>query len=83
MKNKYTTIPVTMEVKMILEKMKGDQDWSNFLKSLVEEYLRLKRIIAARELQLRFSEEMEKALMDSIKSMRKLRMREISGEDSY
>ncbi|MHA1617305.1 MAG: hypothetical protein ACTSX9_08385 [Candidatus Njordarchaeales archaeon] len=83
MKNKYTTIPVTIEVKMILEKIKGNQDWSSFLKNLVEEYLRLKRIIAARELQLRFSEEVEKALMESIRSMRKLRMREIFGEDSH
>jgi len=82
MARKYTTIPITIEVKTLLESLKGDMDWSDFLKSLIEDYLRLKRIIAARELQSRFNEKVEKAVLESIKSMRKLSMKEISNEDS-
>lgn len=33
----YSTIPVKREVKRILEKDKGDQDWSEYLLSLYEE----------------------------------------------
>jgi len=82
MRSKYTTIPVTTEVKMLLEKLKGDRDWSDFLKSLVEDYLRLKKIIAAWELQSRFNEKIEKAILESTSSLRKLKMKGVFDEDS-
>ena len=69
---KYTTIPVLVEVKKKLEKLRGDLDWSEFLSRLVEENFLLKKIVAARSIQERFSSDVEKSVKESIACMRKL-----------
>ena len=61
-----------VEVKKKLDAFRGNMDWSEFLSSLIEENIRLKRIIAARSIQERFSGEIEKSVRESITSMRKL-----------
>jgi len=38
-----TTISVRDDVKKLLEELKGEKDWSSFLKELAEEYIALKR----------------------------------------
>ncbi len=74
-RSKYTTIPVRVEVKKILDSLRGDIEWSDFLLGLVEENRRLKRIIAARSIQGRFNEDIEKSILESIESMRMLKLR--------
>ena len=58
--SRYATISVPVEVKKILEKAKGDEEWGKFLLKLYEEYERLKglksfeqlrRILSAEELE--------------------------------
>jgi len=48
---KYATISVLKDVKEMLEKEKGDRDWSNYLLSLVTELKELKARIAFEELR--------------------------------
>ncbi len=74
-RSKYTTIPVRVEVKKILDSLRGGMEWSDFLLGLVEENRRLKRIIAARSIQGRFNEDIEKSILESIESMRMLKLR--------
>ena len=64
-----------VEVKKILDSLRGDMEWSDFLLGLVEENRRLKRIIAARSIQGRFNEDIEKSILESIESMRMFRLR--------
>ena len=71
-KKKYTTIPVLVEVKERLNSLRGDLDWNEFLISLVEENIRLKRMLAARRIQERFNEKVERNVRESIASMRKM-----------
>ena len=47
---RYVTISVPINVKKKLEKLKGDLEWGEFLMKLCEEYERLKREKAFREL---------------------------------
>jgi len=75
-KKKYTTIPVLVEVKEKLNSLRGATEWSKFLLDLVEENRRLKRIIAAREIQERFCDAIEHGVKESIRLMRKLSLRE-------
>ncbi len=49
--SKYTTITVSESVKKRLEKFKGRRSWDDFLNSLLDDYLKLKRIIAAMRLE--------------------------------
>jgi len=58
-----------------LDSLRGDMEWSDFLLGLVEENRRLKRIIAARSIQGRFNEDIEKSILESIESMRMLKLR--------
>ncbi len=71
-KRKYTTISVLVHVKKQLDLLRGDMDWSEFLIKLVEENRRLKRIIAARSIQERFNESIEKSVRESMDRMRGL-----------
>nr|MDO8061587.1 hypothetical protein [Candidatus Freyrarchaeum guaymaensis] len=52
---KYTTIPVLVEVKKVLDEVRGGKEWSDFLMSLIDENRRLRRMLAARNVQERFS----------------------------
>lgn len=72
---RYTTISVRIDVKRKLDAMRGDMDWSEFLIKLVEENARLRRIIAAREIQERFNAEIEKRVKESVRSMREMKLR--------
>ena len=62
---KYTTISISMDVKKMLDNLRGDKNWSEFLRDLVLENMRLKRILAARKIQERFNERVEKSIMES------------------
>ena len=78
MARSYTTIPVTVEVKEMLDRLRKGRDWSTFLRELVEENIRLRRALAARRLQARFNEVIERAVVESKESLRRgLRLREI------
>ena len=54
---KYTTITVKNEVKKELKKYKGERSWDEFLLNLLREYIRLKRVKAAEELEESFTKE--------------------------
>ncbi len=54
---KYTTITVKSEVKKELEKYKGEKSWDDFLLNLLREYIRLRRVKAAKELEESFTKE--------------------------
>lgn len=76
---RYTTIAVSVEVKEMLEKLRGNRDWSTFLRELVEENLRLKRVLAARKLQSRFNERIAEHVTESSEALRRgLRLRELT-----
>ena len=66
---KYTTIPVSVEVKESLEKLKGRKEWSKFLLELVVENRRLRRKLAARSMQERFSA-VESHVLESHEALR-------------
>ncbi|MGQ9721632.1 MAG: hypothetical protein ACUVXA_09965 [Candidatus Jordarchaeum sp.] len=66
---KYTTIPVLVEVKEVLDKIRKGREWSKFLAELVEENKRLKRKVAARSLQKRFNTVVEH-ISDSYQAFR-------------
>jgi len=75
---KYTTIPVSIEVKEMLNRLRGNKDWSEFLRDLVQENIRLKRVIAARRIQERFDSKVEKSIRESHLLFRKsFRLRDI------
>ncbi len=52
---KYTTIPVLVEVKRLLDEARGGKEWSEFLVELLNENRRMRRMLAARNMQERFS----------------------------
>ncbi|MDI3498164.1 antitoxin VapB family protein [Archaeoglobus sp.] len=54
-----TTISVDEEVKKLLENLKGNKDWSTFLRELAEEYATLKREKVRKELGELFEAEFE------------------------
>jgi len=62
---KYTTIPISKETKELLDKLRGKKSWDKFLRELVEENMRLKRVIAAQKLEKMFTEE-ELELLEKI-----------------
>lgn len=55
--SKYTSITIKNEVKRELEKFKGKKSWDEFLINLLKEYVRLKKIEAAKELEKSFTQE--------------------------
>ena len=67
---KYTTISIGSDAKEILDKFRGNKDWSQFLLDLLNENQRLKRILAAKKMQYRFNKHVEKAVLESTKNSR-------------
>jgi len=72
---KYETISVLKHVKKILEKEKGDMDWSSFLLSLLEENKRLKRLVSfMRLVEIISKEDLEKIKRESEEFRRNFRI---------
>jgi len=65
--SKYTSITIKREVKERLEKFKKNKSWDEFLMNLLKEYVRLKKIEAAKKLEKSFTKEELKILEDVIK----------------
>jgi predicted CopG family antitoxin len=67
---KYSTISVPVEVKEILEKVKGDAEWGTFLLNLYYEVRRLRGETAFKELtEILKSEDLE-SIVESSKEFR-------------
>lgn len=67
---KYTTIPVLPKVKEDLDKIRRGKEWSKFLVKLLEENRKLRRKLAARNLQKRFNT-VESHISESHTTLRK------------
>ena len=66
----YATISVPAEVKKLLEKAKGDDEWGKFLLNLYLEAKRLKGKKAFEELANMLNKEDLKAILESSKEFR-------------
>ena len=55
-----TTITIKESTKEILKILKGKRDWDSFLKELAEEYAKMKRENARKELKKLFTEDLLK-----------------------
>jgi len=76
---KYTTISISIETKRLLEKRKKNMDWDRFLRSLIERLEELEKIMAAKELEGRFTEDDEKAAIESmLQHKRNIKFREVN-----
>jgi len=67
---KYATISVPVEVKRVLEKAKGGDEWGEFLLNLYAEVKRLKSKRAFEELAGTLTEEDLKAILESSREFR-------------
>lgn len=67
---RYVTISVLREVKEILEKHKGDQDWSSFLLKLLTEARELKARVSFEESRRTLSDEDLEGILRSSKEFR-------------
>jgi predicted CopG family antitoxin len=67
---KYATISVPAEVKKVLEKAKGEDEWGEFLLNLYAEVKRLKSEEAFKELTRTLTDEDLKAILESSKEFR-------------
>lgn len=67
---KYVTISVPVEVKKILEEVKGDEEWGDFLINIYNELKRLKSLEAFKNLREIMSENDLKNIMESSKKFR-------------
>jgi len=67
---KYVTISVPADVKRLLEKVKGRDEWGKFLLNLYAEVKRLKSKRAFEELASTLTEEDLKAILESSKEFR-------------
>jgi len=67
---KYATISVPADVKNLLEKAKGRDEWGKFLLDLYAEVERLKRKEAFEELANTITDEDLKAIIESSKEFR-------------
>jgi hypothetical protein len=67
---KYSTISVPADIKTLLEKAKGDNEWGEFLLRLYAETKRLKSKKAFDELADMLIEEDLKAMLESSKELR-------------
>ncbi|MHA1723191.1 MAG: antitoxin VapB family protein [Candidatus Baldrarchaeia archaeon] len=65
--SRYTTITIKKEVKEKLEKLKKNKSWDDFLMNLLKEYVKLKKIEAAKKLENSFTKEELETLEDAIK----------------
>lgn len=68
---KYVTISVPEHVKKILEKAKGEEEWGAFLLRIYEEYMRLRKMVAFKELRRMLTEEDLDSIEKSMKGFRK------------
>jgi hypothetical protein len=66
----YSTISVPAEIKKLLEKAKGDDEWGKYLLNLYLEAKRLKSKKAFEELAETLNEEDLKAILESSKEFR-------------
>jgi len=67
---KYVTISVPADVKKLLEKVKGRDEWGNFLLNLYAEVKRLKSKRAFEELASTLTDEDMKAIIESSREFR-------------
>jgi predicted CopG family antitoxin len=67
---KYATISVPVEVKKVLEKIKGGDEWGKFLLKLYSEVKRLKSEKAFKQLASILTDEDLKAMVESTKEFR-------------
>ena len=67
---KYVTISVPVDVKKLLEKAKGRDEWGSFLLKLYAEVKRLKSKKAFEELASTLTDEDLKAIIESSKEFR-------------
>jgi len=67
---KYVTISVPADVKRLLEKVKGKDEWGKFLLNLYAEVKRLKSKRAFEELASTLTDEDLKAILESSKEFR-------------
>ena len=67
---RYATISVLREVKEILKKRKGDQDWSTFLLKLLTEARELKARVSFEELRRALSDEDLEGILRSSREFR-------------
>ena len=67
---KYATISVPVEVKKVLEKAKGKDEWGKFLLNLYAEVKRLKSKKAFEELASTLTDEDLKAIVESSREFR-------------
>lgn len=67
---KYVTISVPADVKKLLEKVKGRDEWGKFLLNLYTEVKRLKSKRAFEELASTLTDEDLKAILESNKEFR-------------
>jgi predicted CopG family antitoxin len=67
---KYVTISVPADVKRLLEKVKGRDEWGKFLLNLYAEVKRLKSKRAFEELASTLTDEDLKAILESSKELR-------------
>jgi hypothetical protein len=67
---KYSTISVPADIKNLLEKAKGDNEWGEFLVSLYAEAKRLKSKKAFDELARTLTEKDLDAILESSKELR-------------
>lgn len=67
---KYATISVPVEVKKVLEKVKGGDEWGEFLLKLYSEVKRLKSEKAFKQLTNILTDEDLKTIVESTKEFR-------------
>lgn len=67
---KYATISVPVEVKRVLEKAKGEDEWGKFLLNLYAEVNRLKSKKAFEQLTSTLTNEDLKAILESSREFR-------------
>jgi len=68
---RYVTISVPEDVKKILEKAKGREDWGSFLLRMYREYEKLKRMMAFRELKKILTDDDLRSIESSMKEFRR------------
>ncbi len=78
---KYTTIPVLVEVKEALDRIRGEKEWSKFLAELLEENRKLRRKLAARNLQKRFNT-VESHISESHRDLKGLKLKHSEIEET-
>ncbi|MEM2135253.1 MAG: hypothetical protein QXR19_08555 [Candidatus Jordarchaeaceae archaeon] len=68
--DEYSTIPVPVEIKKILEEAKGEEEWGKFLLELYIEAKKLKAKKAFQKLAKKLTEEELENILESSKEFR-------------